>query len=542
MEAFLLAPNAAAPNSMQAPAQQSTPESDTQGFTPLLDEAINHQEGKAIGTKGVAREHTEQAEETNSSQDDVLTEGLDASSIVLPDKTLISDNSSSSLMDNDAPATQEVHEAKISPGALLFKGAKPSLDSPLVGTTEDPQGLPLSVKRDGSLEISPLSKPEQATFVQQQSSQHPLSSITTTRQNSLTVAQENPQSTLQTFSPALQRGSEEAISSLSKSETLLQQQVQQLLREVKNNGPITIQTSAQQQSTGGQAQTEELQKLSSSPLLNSNSGGNQSQLAVTALKPEEGNRSELNRPVKAEGYRQDITEHYFSAKIGDNSNKNSKSGNQPQQSDSNQQPGGEQSKAAHQPATGGINFSLSPATSEDSLPGLQFSPTSTASNHTGVEGKFTPGAQLPVPEKEMVNQLVQRFSVNPRLQTSKLTMQLHPVELGELKVDILVKEGSIKANIVAQSQQVLETLEKNTPRLRTVLENQGFTVDSFEVTLDSNSDRQQELFQEHFSPQQQQSSFTKSSPKGTKSFDLVLEDIDQEVVPTPEKSGFNVTA
>ena len=158
-----------------------------------------------------------------------------------------------------------------------------------------------------------------------------------------------------------------------------------------------------------------------------------------------------------------------------------------------------------------------------------------------VEGKFAPGATQIVPEKELIDNLVQRFNVNPRLQTSKLTLQLHPAELGQLKIDILVKGDSISANIVAQSQQALETLEKHMNRLRGVLEDQGFNIDTFEITLQADSDNQQNLFQEHFDSQQQfATNSRKTSGQPEDSFDTLLDS--EELDSLHEKSGLNVTA
>ena len=172
---------------------------------------------------------------------------------------------------------------------------------------------------------------------------------------------------------------------------------------------------------------------------------------------------------------------------------------------------------------------------------LRSSELGTNPTTVSVEGKFAPGATHIVPEKELVDNLVQRFNVNPRLQTSKLTLQLHPAELGQIKIDILVKGDSISANIVAQSQQVLETLDKNMNRLRGVLEDQGFNVDNFEITLQTDSDKQQDLFQEHFDSQQQFSTNSKkTSTQAEDSFDTLLdsEELDSE----HEKNGLNVTA
>lgn len=104
-------------------------------------------------------------------------------------------------------------------------------------------------------------------------------------------------------------------------------------------------------------------------------------------------------------------------------------------------------------------------------------------------------------EDDVINQIIKRFSVHSRLQTSRLSLQLHPAELGELKIDIIVKRDSLKANIYAQTQQAQEIIEKHLPRLRAILQEQGMSVDDIIVTLESDSvddftKQQSQLFQE----------------------------------------------
>ena len=99
-----------------------------------------------------------------------------------------------------------------------------------------------------------------------------------------------------------------------------------------------------------------------------------------------------------------------------------------------------------------------------------------------------------VNEHEVVNQLMQRFQMSARLQSSKINLRLHPAELGELKIDLTVKEGTIKASVFAQNQHVQEILERNMPRLRTTLEQQGFTVDEIVVSFKSDTAREFDLF------------------------------------------------
>ncbi len=142
-----------------------------------------------------------------------------------------------------------------------------------------------------------------------------------------------------------------------------------------------------------------------------------------------------------------------------------------------------------------------------------------ASNKTGLA---TPNTAFQ--DNEVMNQVIQRFNVNPRLQTSKLSIQLNPVELGQLKIDILVKGDSIKANIVAQSQQAAEIIEKNMLRLKSVLEEQGFSIDDLTVSTVQENGESFNLFQENFSQPEQ---FSKSDKKdfSSSNFELPLDEM-----------------
>ncbi|MBU1232273.1 MAG: flagellar hook-length control protein FliK [Proteobacteria bacterium] len=518
MEAFLLSPNAPAQKPMQAQNQKNTSESNKGGFAPLLNETINNRESRQIPTESVASQDTEQNEETNIDDTEIIAESSDIPETDVSSDALVLANLLSSMEDSpEIPLSSKSNHSPVT--------------SVSVKSEHSPE-TSVSVKSEHSPETSVSIKSEQADFFQQRSSQNQLFTIGAVREDS--------QSELQPLAPLIQKGSGENISPPSKAETLLLQQIQQLLNEGQNKGPITIKNTTQQ-STAGQAQAEELQKLTSPALLSTKNGEILAQQTFAAVTVEEGKSFESSRSVKLEGNRQDITGQYLSAKIGGSDSKDSKTANQFQQSGSEQQTSGEQNKNGSQPVIEVISSSLSPANSGESASGFQFSLNTASSDQTSIEGKYIPGSQVTVPEKEIVNQLIQRFSVNPRLQTSKISMQLHPAELGEIKIDIQVKEGSIKANIVAQSQQVLDTLEKNMPRLRTLLENQGFTVDSFKITMDSDGGRQQQHFQENFSSQQQESFFTRSSAKETESFGLVLNNIDEPAVTATGNPGVNVT-
>lgn len=112
-----------------------------------------------------------------------------------------------------------------------------------------------------------------------------------------------------------------------------------------------------------------------------------------------------------------------------------------------------------------------------------------------------PALQLPsgqsVPESEVLGQILGRLQLTGPRPGSSISMKLHPEELGEIKLDLVVEKDRVRALIVAQSQQVQEVLERHLPRLREALQHQGLKVDELQVSVD---DRQQEgqrgLFQE----------------------------------------------
>ena len=87
-----------------------------------------------------------------------------------------------------------------------------------------------------------------------------------------------------------------------------------------------------------------------------------------------------------------------------------------------------------------------------------------------------------VAEHEVLNQVLQRFHLTNRDQSTRINLKLHPAELGELQIHLSIKEGTIKASVVAQSQHVQEILEKNMAKLKTVLEQQGFVVEDIIVS------------------------------------------------------------
>jgi len=109
---------------------------------------------------------------------------------------------------------------------------------------------------------------------------------------------------------------------------------------------------------------------------------------------------------------------------------------------------------------------------------------------------FAPGQRpaVNVPDSHIVNQTVEHLSIHARAESSSVTVRLHPEELGELQLRMVMEGDQLKVHLHAQSQQVQDVLERNFPRLRDALQDQGVTVEDFQVSVDSGGAEQQQSF------------------------------------------------
>lgn len=120
-----------------------------------------------------------------------------------------------------------------------------------------------------------------------------------------------------------------------------------------------------------------------------------------------------------------------------------------------------------------------------------------------------------VHQEEVIRQIAERFTITPRDGNTRVNLQLHPAELGELRIDLTVKNGTVRANVIASTQVSQEIIEKNMPRLRSILENQGFTIDELLVSNNSRTIDDFNLFDQHLFGNNDSSS--PSSQQGGKS-------------------------
>jgi len=483
MEQFLLSSDVAVQQTAQAQSVTTkTTGNNEETFNPILEEAV-------AGQNSIANTKQEQTATTDSESGEGRAEHFVSSDLL---NTVLQSQASNQLSINQESSQKSLNETSI----------KTSI-------TPDPLQLDTSLQLNQSL----------------QNNTDTSSRLPVTEAITETVVPISPSSP----------------SNASKAETILLQQIQQIIDEGKNIGAITIK-GENTTGTSAKEQIDNLQTLSSLILNETDPETIQVRQSNTIqILPGDQKTPNPNlTTTRPESGRQEITEQFLNAKFGESKTTG-------EQQTPNQQNDHQNSNGSDKSSNLNVNIATTAAVSDTSSDDTTFaqqlrsSDITTTTSTSSIEGKFAPGAtQTAVPERELVDNLIHRFNVNPRLQTSKLTMQLHPAELGQIKIDILVKGDSISANIVAQSQQVIETLDKHMNRLRGVLEDQGFQVDSFNITLQTNEDTQQNLFQEHFDSQQFADNLKKPSVHDEDSFDVLL---DSESTDTEQdESGLHVTA
>ncbi|MDH3346561.1 MAG: flagellar hook-length control protein FliK [Desulfobulbaceae bacterium] len=102
-----------------------------------------------------------------------------------------------------------------------------------------------------------------------------------------------------------------------------------------------------------------------------------------------------------------------------------------------------------------------------------------------------------VSEHHIINQVAARITTNKSNNSSQLTLRLQPEELGELKLEIRMERDSIKAHIIAQNPHVQDILERNLPRLREALEQNGLHLEHIEVSVAADNNSNEGFFKEN---------------------------------------------
>ncbi len=106
-----------------------------------------------------------------------------------------------------------------------------------------------------------------------------------------------------------------------------------------------------------------------------------------------------------------------------------------------------------------------------------------------------------VQHKSIIDQIINRFTVNRSMDPGTIILKMHPAELGELRMEIRVDQENIRAYITTQNPQVQEIIDRYMSKLRDALEEQGFNLEHLEVTVDDHSDNDEQLSKEQLNRQ-----------------------------------------
>jgi flagellar hook-length control protein FliK len=85
-----------------------------------------------------------------------------------------------------------------------------------------------------------------------------------------------------------------------------------------------------------------------------------------------------------------------------------------------------------------------------------------------------------------------RFQIDALLQRSEIKLQLHPTNLGSMRVKLVSTSQEVIARFETTSEAARNAVEQNLPQLRESLEKAGIKVDHVEVVLDEHRARQQQ--------------------------------------------------
>lgn len=103
-------------------------------------------------------------------------------------------------------------------------------------------------------------------------------------------------------------------------------------------------------------------------------------------------------------------------------------------------------------------------------------------------------------ENQIVDQVLERISVERAGNQSRIIVKMNPEELGEVKLALTMEKDQLRAQLLTQNNQVQEILEKHLPKLHEALSQQGVKLEDIQVGVDSNRHSGQEAFADHRQP------------------------------------------
>lgn len=102
--------------------------------------------------------------------------------------------------------------------------------------------------------------------------------------------------------------------------------------------------------------------------------------------------------------------------------------------------------------------------------------------------------QAPLLPTQLASQVEQGLLTAMRDGASRLDLQLHPAELGNIAITLIARNGEVTALIRSEKSETAEMMQRQLDTIRVNLENQGVRVDKIEVQLENHQDTAQQFF------------------------------------------------
>lgn len=106
-------------------------------------------------------------------------------------------------------------------------------------------------------------------------------------------------------------------------------------------------------------------------------------------------------------------------------------------------------------------------------------------------GTSASGAATRVLPSYVTRQVGEQMAQMVAKQQNSLRLELKPPTLGELQVELSVKDGAVKATLTAETVAAKQALESGLDQLKQQLTAQGLKIDSIEVAINPDAERQQ---------------------------------------------------
>ena len=146
-------------------------------------------------------------------------------------------------------------------------------------------------------------------------------------------------------------------------------------------------------------------------------------------------------------------------------------------------------------------------------------------------------SQLKTTETKLVNQVFVRLVSGMQLGARSMVINMHPPELGRVKVSLISDNGRLSAVLHTENQQVQGVLDRNLPQLRQSLQDQGLAIADLGVSLESGEQQGQSDFEEQAAGYFQEQAFPPADT-GTEDTETVLTGSFKE--PVSPDQGLNI--